>query len=519
MSSGNLRIIVLLGLLCVYCCSLTTYRDRVLLYTMRQVGETALAEPSDSLLFEGAMSGMIQKMREEAGDVYSEYIPFQQEKAHLEQLDARIEGIGVRLQSLADSGQFKVLFPIPASPAFRAGIKPNDRIIKVNGKEVAHWTLEELSNNIKGPAGTQVVLTVLHPGESEPLDIAIVRSMVQQRTVYGFSLIDPGQFSLTLPNQPDIGYLYISSFNSQTADELKHLLQFFIGDSPNKGRDKKLILDLRGDPGGYLDAAVDVCDFFVNNSGKYKNIVTVRSRAGSVPYPATNDVLYEGTLVVLLDGGSASAAEIVAAALQDFDRALIFGERSYGKGTVQKLFELPFQSGILKLTEASYWRPNGQNINRVRFLPESKTGKRQELSKETDDWGVRPNEGCTVEISKRQRLLTLGLREYRSNVPESELEPLLLDYVHQFVTDPEKVPILTDDDFDEEELPQNLGQEGDESEQPIVNEPGRAESLHEPAKLVEPAESVEPTKPKEQFQPQGTVPYYDPVLEKAITLL
>lgn len=489
----HIRFILVAVVLCVYCCARTTYRDQILLHSMRQVQALALAEPDGQLLFEGAMQGMLDKLGEELGDDYSTYISPSRTKEFREMLDVKLEGIGVRFDPTSPEGTYRVLYPIINSPAIAAGIRCGDTILKVDGEDIKGLNVVDISKKIRGPEGTSVLLSVQHPGESKPVDISIKRKSIQQNTVYGFELANdfepilnvPGNLSDSFSNSK-IGYLYISSFNSHTVQEVLEYL------TDNASKIEKLIIDVRGNPGGFLDAAVGVADLFVDNRGPYREIVTTKLRNHQVKaggrHPATRDVLFHGPMVVLTDSGSASASEILAACLQDFDRATIIGERTYGKGTVQEIFDLPFNLGAIKLTDASYWRPSGKNINRVRKVPRHDNGKDSvKLSEDTDDWGVTPD--IEVKISRHQKVLTYFLRELRIAVPKGQVMSMLKQYAETLLKDSEDLLKKLDEE-DEEDI------ESEESE-----------------------ENVDDTETKLKFTPEGKAPFYDPILDKAIEFL
>jgi carboxyl-terminal processing protease len=452
---------------------------------MRQVESAALVEPTGQLLFEGAMQGMFDKLGKELGDEYSMYVPPSKAKEFQEMLDSKLEGVGIRFDSTAPEGTFQVLYPMLDSPAFAAGILCGDTILKVNGESTEKLSQSELIKKIKGEAGTQVVLTVLHPGESEPIEIAIRRESIQQKTVFGFEVNERGDSVSEIPGFPKIGYIYISSFNEKTAEEMALQLRSF-------RTAQKLILDLRSNPGGYLNTAVKVADMFVDNRGQYKEIVTTRTRSGQVKFGgnfyATENVLFYGPIIVLIDGNSASAAEILAACLQDFGRAKILGGRSFGKGTVQEIINLPLDNGTMKLTDSSYWRPSGRNIHRTRRAAQIENGRYSKLSEETDDWGVVPDEDLELTMTRNQRILTYFLRDMRIAVPKLTLQPLLPVYQEKLC---ENTSNLLQWDFDEDETEEDS---------------------------VESENNTEETKPK-IFLPEGKPPFYDPVLDKAIEVL
>ncbi len=221
---------------------------------------------------------------------------------------------------------------------------------------------------------------MLHEGSEDPETIEITRAIIELPTVLGDRRKPNDQWDFMLDKDKKIGYIRITRFSQNTADELKKALAQ-ISDEGAKG----LILDLRDDPGGLLSAAVDVSDIFLNNG----EIVSTKGRnTAPKKYDARRDSPYEDLpMVVLVNQNSASASEIVSAALQDHGRATIVGQRSYGKGSVQNIIDLEDGYSVLKLTVASYYRPSGENIHRFRN------------AKPTDKWGVTPDKGMEVKLT------------------------------------------------------------------------------------------------------------------------
>ena len=457
MPINNIRTIILVALFCVYCSRQITLRDQVLLFTMKQIEAVALVKPSGKSIFEGAMEGALDKLETEYGDPYSIYISPKHEKVFHEQLDSKVEGIGVRFDPLTEKGVFGVLYPFYYSPAYKAGIRAGDTILKIDGTSVEGMTLNELALKIKGEPKTNVNMTVSHFGDDKPVDVRIRRASIQQKTAFGFMLDDSGEYSFTIPDgDQSIGYIYIASFGVHTTREVLELLREFPQGT------NKLIIDLRGNPGGYLKTAVEVANLFVDNRGPYREIVTTQNRSGKTKfggsYHATSALAFAGQILVLIDGGSASAAEILAACLQDFERAKIMGQRSYGKGTVQEIFELPLNNGMVKLTDASYWRPSGKNINRFKRPKSNETA-----SDESDDWGVSPDEGLEVKISQNQRALAAFMRDIRINVPKNQAEPLYEHYMDLLTKESSNIPKIVEAEdvvVDEKEADKTLKLKG-----------------------------------------------------------
>jgi len=267
-------------------------------------------------------------------------------------------------------GILTVVSPIEGTPAYKAGMKAGDRIVKVEDKSTKDMTLMEAVKNIRGPKGSKVNLSVMREGEDKPLEFSITRDVIP--------LVSVRHYLLT----PDVGYARISNFQSNTARDLKPALE-----EMEKGRELNgLILDLRNNPGGLLSQAIEVSDLFLDSG----LIVSTEGRDRSQNIKATahkNKEIRAYPIIVLLNGGSASAAEIVAGALQDNKKALVLGTRSFGKGSVQTILPLSDGSG-LRLTTARYYTPSGRSIQlsgiepdiKVPFVPpgekEEKTAQR-----------------------------------------------------------------------------------------------------------------------------------------------
>ena len=320
--------------------------------------------PVDELnLFEGAMSGMIQRL----GDDHSKYIPAAEKQAFEEDLNQEFVGIGIYPAIDPKTKQLLVLGSLPDGPAFAAGIRAGDRIVKIEGQSTQGLPLKAAIARIHGKAGTSVTLTIEHQGAAQPIDVVILRQVIRKDTVEGDSRGPDRHWNFLLPRHR----------RHPPADRLHSHFRIHRGRSGRKrhrGRlsrgagttpritDRGLVLDLRDNRGGSLRAAVDICDLLVPRG----EIVTTRGRDGQIlrAYPASGKAPFTGfPIVVLVNRRSASASEIVAACLQDHDRAMVVGERSYGKGTVQEVVDLG-EFGAIKLTIATYWRPSGQNINR-----------------------------------------------------------------------------------------------------------------------------------------------------------
>jgi carboxyl-terminal processing protease len=266
-----------------------------------------------------------------------------------EDQEGKYYGVGMQIRQRAGKLGKIVVFvvaPIPGSPAFRAGLRPDDIITKVNGQSTEGMDTAAVAEKLKGPKGTQVRVTVTREGYDQPIDVDITRDEISQESVDDVFMVKPG-----------IGFIHINRFNENTNDELSEALKK-LGNKNLQG----LVLDLRGNPGGLLQEAVEVSDHFLEKS---QLIVYHYGRHSQEKryYTTKGDGGKEYPIVVLINRMTASAAEIVTGALQDHDRALVMGEPSFGKGLVQTVFPLDEHTG-LALTTARYYTPSGRLIQR-----------------------------------------------------------------------------------------------------------------------------------------------------------
>ncbi|MEX2175828.1 MAG: S41 family peptidase [Pirellulaceae bacterium] len=358
-------------------------------------------EVEPRVLFEGAMDGMMNQL-----DMYSGYTPPDEFRQFMQQIDGQFPGIGIMVEQNRETKQLEVLVPIPGSPAAQAGMKAGDVIEAIEGQATAELLLERALDLIKGPAGSSVRLTIRRAGLSRPLELEVPRANIAIESVLGDARRDDGTWIFTLLDDPRIGYIRLDSFGERTFDDLRGAFATYR--QPAQEIDG-LILDLRGNAGGLLDAAVKTCDMLLDEG----LIVSTRGRGGveraSFSANPGSELDSKLPLVVLVDRYSASAAEIVAACLQDHDRAVVIGERTWGKGTVQNIEELEGGKSAIRLTIATYWRPSGKDIHKRRTAAEA------------DDWGVRPDPGFETSLTKDEyQRVVLGRRK-REITPWSEL--------------------------------------------------------------------------------------------------
>lgn len=357
--------------------------------TVDQVERNYVTEVDRRELIEAAVRGVMAKL-----DPYSSYISPEEIESFRASVESEFGGIGIQLTM--DEGDLTILSPIYGTPAYKAGILAGDRILEIDGQSTADLSIDDAVARLKGKEGTAVSLTISHPhhedGEKET--ISVKREKIHVETVLGDRHRDDGQWELILDPADKIGYLRVTAFSRDTAAELKAALK--------KLRDAKvrgLILDLRFNPGGLLASAVEVSDLFLAEG----RIVSTKGRSSPerVWNAKKGQKFADVPMVVLVNRYSASASEIVAACLQDHHRAVIVGERTWGKGSVQNVIEMEEGRSAIKLTTAAYLRPSGKNIHR---FPDAK---------ETDEWGVTPDKGYDLKLDNDELYKLLDYRRDR----------------------------------------------------------------------------------------------------------
>jgi len=342
--------------------------------TVDQVDRNYVKKVDRHELMEAAIKGVLSKL-----DPYSAYIGPEDAGHFRDTVENQFGGIGIQITS--QDGQIKVLSPLAGSPAYKAGLQTGDRILKIGDQSAAGMVLDDAVHKLKGDVGTSVSLTVAHAGDGKQETVTVNRELIRVDTVLGDHRKTDDNWDFMLDADKRIGYIRITTFSRDTAQDLKKAMVDL------KARKLRgLILDLRFNPGGLLTAAVETCDMFLNEG----RIVSTEGRnSPKRVWDATKktDAFTGFPMVILVNHYSASASEIVSACLQDHGRAVIIGDRSWGKGSVQNVIELEEGKSLLKLTTASYKRPNGHNIHR---FPDSK---------DSDEWGVMPNPGFDLKLS------------------------------------------------------------------------------------------------------------------------
>lgn len=357
----------------------------------------ALQEPPDQELFEGAMHGMVSVLRKH-GDEYSLFVDAKKRENFREDLRQEFGGVGVRIRLLGDPPQPTVMGPPePGTPAFSADIRSGDRIVAIDKQPTAGMAMLDVLQHMRGKPGAAITLTLLHEGQTEPVDIRLERATITVPSILGDIHADDGTWQFRLTTDPRIAYIRITKFGDKTVAEMTRVLEKLAKPEAGEGIGA-LVLDMRDNYGGALDAAVAISDMFLRGG---LPIVTTRGRDKAIRdrYVSTGWGVYtEIPVAVLINHESASASEIVAACLQDYDRAVVIGERSYGKGTVQRLMRVESGRSLLKLTSATYWRPSGKNIHRM------------PSDGEEAQWGVTPDPGLDVKLDEAEYV---NWRKYR----------------------------------------------------------------------------------------------------------
>lgn len=314
--------------------------------TWDMVKERYVDQPvSDVDLYYGAMQGLVTGL----GDPYSQYFPPKEAKEFVESLTGEFDGIGAEIGKR--DGQLTVIAPIPNSPAERAGVKTGDIIFFIDEEDASPLSIDEAVAKIRGRKGTEVTLTLASKDDTQVRDVVIVRDKIVVPTI------------VSEMKEGNIGYVRMSSFGDDTTAEFKKALDGLLTKNP-----VGIILDLRSNPGGYLETAVDIASFWIE-SGPV--VLEGSEKTGRQPLFAKGKThaLSKVPTVVLIDGGSASASEIIAGALQDTKKATIVGQTSYGKGSVQDVQPL-LDGSAIKLTIARWYTPNGRQIDKEGIVPD-----------------------------------------------------------------------------------------------------------------------------------------------------
>lgn len=355
--------------------------------TFDQIKRNFVHELSDRELMEAAIGGMLTKL-----DRYSNYIPPKQLEQFKTSVEAEFGGVGIIVST--QNGSLEVISPIIGTPAHRAGMLAGDRIVEIEGQSTSGFSVDDAVKLVKGQIGTTVTLKVIQIGEEKAKSFELMRETIRVPTVLGFSRREEQTWNFFCDTEQKIGYLRISAFGRNTAADLRSALETL-----QSQEFRALVLDLRGNPGGLLSSSIEISDLFISAGAIVST--TGRNAPERIWEAHEPGTFNDFPMTILINRFSASASEIVAACLQDHGRALVIGERSWGKGSVQNIIELEEGRSAIKLTTASYQRPSGKNIHRFKD------------SSEDDDWGVQPNDGFEISLSREE---AAKVQEYRKQL-------------------------------------------------------------------------------------------------------
>jgi len=353
-----------------------------------------LEVPNEDAMQQAAIEAMIESL----DDPYALFVPADREKAFIKDLEGDYAGIGAEVRMTA--GELIIITPMDNSPALAAGIKAGDVVELIDGETANNATLETLIERLTGPVGTEVLVLVRHKnGEKE--ELTITRGHIQSPSVAGLVRRDK-KWSWCLDDVNGIAYVRIRQFNETTPQELASALL----NAEQEGFLQGLVIDLRDNPGGALSAAITVSNMFLDRG----TIVTVSGRADPQrSWDAQPDhILHDVPILIIVNGNSASASEIVAGSLQANNRVVILGSRTFGKGSVQEVLELS-SGGMLKFTTARYDLSNGRTIDK-------------QLSDDKGLWGVDPNEGLVILESPEELINRIKSREPYNVITDEEPE-------------------------------------------------------------------------------------------------
>lgn len=525
----NFYTILVIFFISIFICSKTSLKTQIVLQVADQLKKHCLETPNSEQLFQGALSGMVEAVGDNR---YTEYIPPKEQANYMLELQGQYAGVGLsNFIKDSKSGEFYFV-PLRESPATEAGLKFGDRIVEIDNQSVLEMSIIDLSNHLRGrenttvklkirrrstipeyeladkrtldlPPSGQLNVTTVNISESTTLteananesaqsdnifeDITLTRAIVQQDVVTGDRLNVNGLWIFTIKDYPQIGYIRINEFTDSTGIQTHKALEELEANGVSK-----IIVDFRGNPGGFLRDAVEICNEFLSSGSP---IVETRNKNKTLERYVAN--LYPRKrfqVAILIDGESASASEIVSAALQDAGVAKIIGVRSYGKGTIQGIFELPCNTGILRMTTASFWRPSGSPIHRNKD------------ANPDDQWGVSPDPGFETSVSVVQSFYSNWVRSIRVLEPESKaLDAKAL----RFMTHQTNIILqshLKGQGFAQLEAAEELGISL------VPNDKNESNKIDPNIDHKDSSNFI-------SFRPSGRAPYFDPQLDRAIDYL
>ena len=327
-----------------------------------KINKEYVDEVNQSDVMDAAINGVLQSL-----DPYSAYMSLETFKQMETETSGKFGGLGIEVGM--EFGVVKVITPMDGSPAEREGVKAGDYIVKINEIQVQGKTLTEAVGLMRGPVGSKLKITIRRKGVKKALVFEITREIIEVKSIKS-KIIDDS-----------IGYIRLTAFNENSSKQIKNKINKF-----KKNKINKYVLDLRNNPGGLLSQAVKISDFFLDNG----EIVSTKSRKSSENrkyFAKKGDIINGETLIVLINYGSASASEIVAGALKDHKRAIVIGENSYGKGSVQSIIPLK-NKGAIRLTISKYYLPSGKSISGTGITPDIEVAESSDefrIGTETDN--------------------------------------------------------------------------------------------------------------------------------------
>ena len=356
------KILIILFLFCFnksFAANNSTIYQKIDLFSevLNKINNEYVEEIDQSEVMDAAIDGVLQSL-----DPYSSYMSPEMLSNMQTETSGKFGGLGIEVGM--EAGVVKVISPIDNTPASKAGLKAGDYIVKINDEQVQGKSLSEAVDLMRGEVGSDIEITVRRKGVKKALIFNITREIIKIQSVKSEIL------------ENSVGYLRLNAFNENSSDQIKNQLKVI---KKNKNI-KSYILDLRNNPGGLLSQAIKISDFFLNEG----EIVSTKSRNKSENkkfFARKGDIIDGKTLIVLINYGSASASEIVAGALKDHKRAIVLGEQSYGKGSVQSIIPLN-NKGAIRLTISKYYLPSGKSISEVGVVPDI------EIGEETDDFKI-----------------------------------------------------------------------------------------------------------------------------------
>ena len=330
---------------------------------LNKINKQYVDDVNQSEMMDAAINGVLQSL-----DPYSAYMSPDMFENMATETSGEFGGLGIEVGM--EAGVVKVISPIDNSPAYRVGVKAGDYIVKINEIQVQGKSLSEAVELMRGPVGSDIEITVRRRGERKALTFTITREIIEVASVK------------TEIKDKNVGYIRLTSFNENSSDQIKKKL----GEFKKNKNIEKYILDLRNNPGGLLSQAIKISDFFLENG----EIVSTKSRKNSENrkwFAKKGDIINGDTILVLINYGSASASEIVAGALKDHKRAILIGEATYGKGSVQSIIPLD-NKGAIRLTVSKYYLPSGDSISDVGVVPDFEVAEESDsfrINTETDN--------------------------------------------------------------------------------------------------------------------------------------